>query len=394
MATILTFAILSSVLFFLLCVGIYCLPFSKANCATKCGMFIETLFIPIFYYIGDNLYPAFKEYECCDKTCLENVQIASIFFLGFATMALFYSKFFYKYWSITTDYLVDSTKYSMWREITDMIVEMVNIDILYSTLIMLGMMYTSTDSDAYCQRNHVIAGSIIYVGCCLIGVSIQGFLIWKACKCTCIHCNEMFKTHTKKNTQNQLLLIGKAFKCTSNCCNAINTDCDRKDNSSERIRTSTIVGVIICGLLVVYLLVDNHLPLEYSLCSCINRTRINSMNTQVAKCISIARSVFSFLLLVASGIIISLILIVSQKQEQVQALTLEKGQQVPTPPPTPEQGLEQALTPLSTLGQGLEQAPTLGDKDTTSPNPTPNPRTRTRKKKQNKKYRKKFKLEH
>ncbi len=88
-----------------------------------------------------------------------------------------------------------------------MIVEIVNIDILYSTLIMLGMMYTSTDSDIYCQRNHIGFGVFLYFGCCGIGIMVQWFLIWKACKCTCDHCNEMFKTYTINNIKNQLLLI-------------------------------------------------------------------------------------------------------------------------------------------------------------------------------------------
>ncbi len=117
---------------------------------------VQTLFVSVCYYIGDNLYPTLREYATdrdlrCGEQCLMKSQAASLGFLTIASFMLHFSKDVYE--SILKIYDVENQdEKPFYYKITNFVVTVVRIDIIYSTVIGIGSAYDLTNTDKeYCQ---------------------------------------------------------------------------------------------------------------------------------------------------------------------------------------------------------------------------------------------------
>ncbi len=202
---------------------------------------VQTLFVSVCYYIGDNLYPTLREYAKdidvgCGEQCLMKSQAASLGFLSIASLMLYFSRGAYE--SILKMLSLDKKdEKPFYYKITNFVVTVVMIDILYTTVIGIGSAYGLTNTDKeYCQDQSKAYALTVLIVCFIIGAFLtilKGFEIWHKVK--------------------QL-------------------------NQASAIKKYLLILLIVCFFigLVTFIISDNHLPLDFSLChlnsTCSNTT--------------------------------------------------------------------------------------------------------------------------
>ena len=185
----------------------------------------QTVLISTFYFIGDNLYPTVREYgnftigKCGDQ-CQQDSRTASLAFLSIASFMLLFLKYIF-------DAIVDMCKYKeekkLENEVLGMFVQVMKIDIVYTTVIGIGTAfgYVNIESEDgnYCDEESKKFGRAIAV----LTLTVIGIPI--------------------------LALASTKVFCMVNS-----------------IALSIGLFVISYLTLVLYVLADNHLPLEFDLC--------------------------------------------------------------------------------------------------------------------------------
>ena len=197
----------------------------------------QTVLITSFYFIGDNLYPTVREYGNftvgkCDNQCQQDSRAASLAFLSIASFMLLFLKYIF---SVIIDMCGYKEKKSVEYEVLGVFVQVVKIDIVYTTVIGIGTAFgyvniESEDGNFCDEESKSFGKAIAVITLTVIGIPILALACIKVC------------------------YIAKA----------------------------SILSIILCiGLffisyitLVLYVLADNHLPLEFDLCGLDHESQI------------------------------------------------------------------------------------------------------------------------
>ncbi len=252
---------------------------------------VQIVTVSLSYYIGDNLYQVLRvhgRYLGCDEQCLNDSRSASLAFLGMASVSVYLIPKILKKISSCRGYTQEEDNTTI-NKLVKLFVEAVKVDVLYTTLLGLGMSYGfdfDTERNQYCEKGSQAYGIITIVGCYLIAVVIV-FLTYYSSKKekekVSGKVDEPTNTMTADVSDDTTIVVKtklKEFDVTQQC--------------SPLVRGILKVGFYVAFLifLVMFTLADNHLPLEYELC------KYNSSSTDhflVKQTIFQWRSALSFL---------------------------------------------------------------------------------------------------
>ena len=198
---------------------------------------VQTITISFFYYIGDNLGPSLKEFGKfigCYKDCVDRSQVASLIFLSIASVSVYLINFLIKHIFPLCSIEIPKDK-SVGYKLTQMLVEAVKLDLLYSTFIKIGIaneVLNSQKPESFCTPTSILYGMVILVGCYLIGFIVEMLI-----------CVKVFYVEVPPDQEG-----------------------DWPDWPKGCVFLSCLLFASIVTL-ILYIMADNHLPLEFNLCS-------------------------------------------------------------------------------------------------------------------------------
>ena len=244
-------------LFLAVCYKLCCTQ--KKRCFPVIIIVTQNTLVFSFYYIGDNLYPTLRAYGNstiggCDEQCQKSAQTASLAFLCMATFMLYFLTYccstISKIWEF-------EEKKKIWNKSLEVFVQVIKIDILYTTVIAIGSTYglvrTDSNEASYCDNDSFRFGMAVVV----ITLVVIGFptLFLASLKVKNIAEKETHMSVSKREVLCTFLFIGS------------------------------------CIILVLYILASNHLPLELALCG---KDRGSQAYLDMMKTVSMTRFALSW----------------------------------------------------------------------------------------------------
>ena len=177
--------------------GVYALVFcgvifvalasENKRCEKICFTFLQIFFVSLPYYFGDNYYDIMKEYGDsldpykCEEECQRVFHFASLMLLGIAAIAIYPIKM-WEHWndSQCCEHCVNIAvrvptrdKSEFWYRTTNIITSVIKTDIIYTTILSLGLScgFKHSEEDV-CDPENIACGCLVFFGCCLIGTAM------------------------------------------------------------------------------------------------------------------------------------------------------------------------------------------------------------------------------
>ena len=272
---------------------------------------LEVVLSALCYYIGNNLYSTVSVHGTqidCDSECQNRCRIASIALLGLSLVSAYLIPLVSKrILKCISDYKTyrKAVKKGYTNKLMKMIVEVVKIDILYTTLIMIGTSagFVHSENDLLCDVKSVVSAVIILLACVLVGIVAE--LVIGLPEYQQDEESSSVDLESGDSNEAQTRKTEKAVSGRSNSASTDKTSENDKARVEEKlyekfsnlekrwkIMSFFVFYFIFISLFILYILADNHLPLDYVACNYTDPNRPTSAEQFYG--VYIIRSVLGF----------------------------------------------------------------------------------------------------